>query len=77
MYIIYQEDKRRIRHTWLPFINSLGICREKKRTFARLDIGDMIKDCVDEESTCFIFPLRRCTVKLLILNNSSGKNCSG
>ena len=77
MYIIYHEDKRRIRHTWLPLINNFGICREKKRTFARFDIVSVVDVCEDEVSSGFVLPLRRCTVKLLILNNSNDKNCSG
>jgi hypothetical protein len=61
----------------LPFINNLGICREKKRTLGRFDVSNVVDVCDDEESICFVLPLRRCTVKLLILNNSIDKNCSG
>lgn len=66
-----------MRHTWLPLINSFGICREKKRTLGRLDITNVVDVCNEKESRCFVFPLRRCTVKLLILNNSIDKNSSG
>ncbi len=66
-----------MRHTWLPLINSFGMCREKKRTFGRFDVTNVVDVHDEEESRCFVFPLRRCTVKLLILNNSIVKNSSG
>jgi hypothetical protein len=66
-----------MRHTWLPFINNLGICREKNRTLARFDVGNDVDVCDGKGSTCCVLPLRRCTIKLLILNNSIGRNCSG